>query len=149
MKTQEKSHMFPHKTRLLAELQNLKKVLRKKAFSVDGTQEERKQFHECLRVFQRQLSEKAKQKTSLHQEKQFNKNRWKFVKQAVNGTLDKETQQVGFSREEDNLYYPSTYSSPPPFDPSHSGPIHWFPHILVNHTPFNTEPFRPRDVKLY
>ena len=92
-----KKPYVPPQNKTLAELQNLKKVLRKKAFSVDGTQEERKQFHECLRAisyFKRQLSEKAKQKTSLHQEKQFNKNRWKFVKQAVNGTLGKEKKLI-------------------------------------------------------
>ena len=112
-------------------------------------------FHDCLKAIKhlkKKQEEKEKQKTSLHQEKTFNKNRWKFSKKAVSGNLDQDIKEVGFSCEEANRYYPNTYSTPPPFDTSPTCPLNWFPHLPVNptsssYTPFNTQPLRPKDIK--
>ena len=65
------------------QLVTYKKELRKKAFFQSGTKDDRKKFHDCLKAI-RELkkikSEKVVSKTALHQEKSFNKNRWKFAK---------------------------------------------------------------------
>ena len=90
-----------------------KKELRKKAFFQSGTKDDRKKFHDCLKAI-RELkkikSKKVVSKTALHQEKNFNKNRWKFPKKVINGSLNTPEQQVGFSVDEANVYYPRTYS---------------------------------------
>ena len=107
----QKSKFIGHPNKTIEELQNYKKVLRKQAFARNGTKEQKNKFHDCLRAIKhlkQKQADKEKQKTSLHQENMFNKNRWKFAKNAVNGTLDKDDKQVGFSLDEANRYYPNT-----------------------------------------
>ena len=49
-KKQHSKGFISHPNKTLTELQHLKKVLRKKAFSRAGTDEDRKKFHFCLKA---------------------------------------------------------------------------------------------------
>ena len=83
------------------------------------------------------------------QEKQFNKNKFKFAKEIVNDTFGKDTVKPAFSEQVGNLHYPNTYSQPKEI---HLPDLHWFPPILASplddgFVPFENGPFRPRDVR--
>ena len=77
-KKQHSKGFISHPNKTLTELQHLKKVLRKKAFSRAGTDEDRKKFHSCLKaISELRKGEKRRLllKTTTHQEKMFHKNR--------------------------------------------------------------------------
>ena len=144
----QKEPFIQHNSQSLKQLNERKKILRKKAFSQGSTVTDRRNFHDCLKAiseFKKILKKREQSKTTLHQEKMYFKNKWNFAKLAVAGTLFTEKQEVGFSREEANNYYPNTYSRPAHFDPTN---LNWFPEISTgNYKEFNMDSFRPGDVK--
>ena len=108
-----------HENKTIQQLVTCKKELRKKTFSQSGTKEDRKKFHDCLKAInelKKIESEKVISKTALHQEKSCNKNHRKFSKKVINCSLNTPEQQVGFSLDEGNVYYPRTYAHPPPLE---------------------------------
>ena len=151
-KKQHSKGFISHPNKTLTELQHLKKVLRKKAFSRAGTDEDRKKFHSCLKaISELRKGEKRRLllKTTTHQEKMFHKNRWDFSKQAVKGSLLQEKLKPTFDLGFANTYYPEKYSTPGNID---LNSLNWFPFVSVTHEspnfePFNCEPLRPKDVK--
>ena len=87
---------------------------------------------------------KQEEKTTLYHEKQFHKN----SKDIVNDTFGKENAPPSFDKATADYYYPSTYSVPKEIDYNQ---LHWFPQLPTSpespdFTPFNTEPFRPKDI---
>ena len=151
-KKQHSKGFISHPNKTLTELQHLKKVLRKKAFSRAGTDEDRKKFHSCLKAIS-ELKKVEKRrlllKTTTHQEKMFHKNRWEFSKQAVKGSLLQEKLKPTFDLGFANTYYSEKYSTPGIIDLNN---LNWFPFLSITHEspnfePFNCEPLRPKDVK--
>ena len=154
---EEKQHskgFISHPKKTLTELQHLKKVFRKKAFSRAVTDEDRKKFHSCLKAINELRKVEKRRlllKTTTHEEKMFHKNRWEFSKQAVKGSLLQEELKPTFDLGFANDYYPEKYSSPGITDLNN---LNWsnlnFLSITQespNFEPFNCEPLRPKDVK--
>ena len=130
----------------------MKKTLRKEAFKEGAGPDKRKEFYETIKaISDLKAKEKFKQdlKTGTYQEKQFNKNKFKFAKEIVKDTFGKETVGPAFSEQTANQHYPSTYSQTMQVN---LPDLHWFPPILASpvdqtFVPFETSHFRPRDVR--
>ena len=150
--TQHSTKFVKHQNKTIAELENIKKTLRKEAFREGAGPDKRKEFYETIKaISDLKAKEKFKQdlKTGAYQEKQFNKNKFKFSKEIVTDTFGKETVKPVFSEQTANQHYPATYSQPMQV---HLPDLHWFPPILAspvdpNFVPFETGHFRPRDVR--
>ena len=88
-----------HQNKTISELEALKKVLRKEAFKEGAGPDKRKEFYDTIEaISDLKAKEKFKQdlKTGAYQEKQFNKNKFKFAKEIVNGTFGKESDPTNF-----------------------------------------------------
>ncbi len=141
-----------HQNKTIAELELRKKELRKEAFKVDAGPDKRKEFYDTIKaISDLKAKEKYKQdlKTGAFQEKQFNKNKFKFAKEIVKGSFGKEPVKPAFSEQKSNQHYPSTYSHPRQIN---LPDLHWFPPILTgpeieSFMPFDCSHFRPRDVR--
>ena len=67
----------------------------------------------------------------------------------MNGTFGKENAPPSYDKATADRFYTSTYSVPKDIDFIQ---LHWFPHLPTspentNFTPFDTTPFRPRDIR--
>ena len=117
-----------------------------------ATTEKRKLFHEaCKAVSELKKKEKHKedQKSAAFQEKKFNKNKYKFAKEIVQGTFGAESVNARFDQRKADQFFPTTYSTPRDL---HLPDLHWFPPTLLTpehdtFQPFDTSPFRPRDLR--
>ena len=90
-----------HGNKTIAQLEQYKKELRKEAFKAGADPEKRKLFHQaCKAVSELKKREKKRQdeKTAAFQENKFNKHRYKFAKEVVNGTLGADNVQAKFSK---------------------------------------------------
>ena len=150
--TKQHSKFQKHSDKTLKELQTLKKKLRKEAFGNGGSPDKIRQFHECLKAisdYKKREKKKTESKTTLFQEKLFNKNRWHFSRQAVKGTLGLDIKEPSFSKPDADRFYPQTYSIPREIN---LPDLHWFPDLPTSPNsedfePFNSEPIKPKDVK--
>ena len=141
-----------HSNKTVAQLQALKKSLRKEAFKDGGNTEKQKAFHECLKALselKKRERHDAQMKTTAHQEKLFHKNRFQLARNAVNDSLNKESIQPTFTKAMADQYYPATYSQPKQIN---LPDLHWFPPQLSSpdsetFQPFDNSPIRPRDVR--
>ena len=148
----KKTKFKKHNSKALEEAVKLKKELKRKAEHKDATEDDKKKFRLVLRaISDLRKAEKRREeaKTSEHYEKQYNKNKWKFAKKAVNGDLDKLDEPPGFTKAEADEFYPQTYSVPKMIDINQ---LNWFPHLPIspendNFTNFSMDPIRPRDIK--
>ena len=141
-----------HKNHTITQLEGLKKTLRKEAFGPTGSEDKRKEFYQCIQaISELKKREKKKQeaKTTLFHEKQFNKNKYKYSKDIVTGTFGSESAPPSCDKATADNFYTSTYSVHREIDFTQ---LHWFPHLPTSpeneaFTPFNTEPFKPRDIR--
>ena len=146
------SKFVSHQNKTIAELESLKKTLRKEAFKEGAGPDKRKEFYETIKaISDLKAKEKFTQdlKTGAYQEKQFNKNKFKFAKEIVKDTFGKETVGPAFSEQTANQHYPATYSQSMQVN---LPDLHWFPPVLASpvdptFVPFETSHFRPRDVR--
>ena len=150
--TSSSNKFLSHKNHTITQLEVIKKKLRSEAFGPEGSEEKRKEFYQCIQaISELKKREKIKQdaKTTAFHEKQFNKNRYKYSKDIVNDTFGKPSAPPSYDKATADNYYTSTYSVPKEVDFSQ---LHWFPHLPTspeapNFTPFNTTPFKPRDIR--
>ena len=141
-----------HNDQTIAQLEEKKKKLRREAFGKDGSEEKRKEFYQCIQaISELKQREKRKQdlKSTAHHEKQFHKNRYRYSKQIVNDTFGKSDVQPSYDIQTANQFYTSTYSQHKVIDHSQ---LNWFPQLPTSpdnndFTHFNTESFRPRDIR--
>jgi hypothetical protein len=141
-----------HQNKTIAELEALKKELRREAFVGGAGENQRKEFYDTLKaISDLKAREKFKQdlKSGAFQEKKFNQNKFKFAKEIVNGTFGKESVKPAFSEQTANTHFPNTYSQPREIN---LPDLHWFPPILTSpldndFEPFDNSHFKPRDVK--
>ena len=141
-----------HQNKTISELEALKKVLRKEAFKEGAGPDKRKEFYDTIKaISDLKAKEKFKQdlKTGAYQEKQFNKNKFKFAKEIVNGTFGKESVKPAFLEQRANQHYPDTYSHARQIN---LPDLHWFPPFLTSpvddsFVPFENGHFKPRDVR--
>ena len=78
------------------------------------------------------------------QEKDYNKNFYKFAKNACNGTLDTETVKPDFTPEQAFEFYSTRYSSPGEIDTSK---LDWFVPVPAPTQSYNRSAIRPVEVK--
>ena len=141
-----------HENKSIVQLENYKKELRKEAFKPGADPEKRKLFHQaCKAVSELKKRERKRQdeKTTAFQEKKFNSNRYKFAKEIVNGTFGADSVNATFDKVKADQYYPDTYSIPRNI---HLPDLHWYPPALTSPNdadfkPFDSSPFRPRDIR--
>ena len=126
--------------------------MRKEAFKPGADPEKRKLFHQaCKAVSELKKRERKRQdeKTTVFQEKKFNSYRYKFAKEIVNGTFGADSVNATFDKVKADQYYPDTYSIPRNI---HLPDLHWYPPALTSPNdadfkPFDSSPFRPRDIR--
>ena len=92
---------------------------------------------------------KEEQKTALHQENLYQKNRWDFAKKVTKGTLHQDQKFPSFRKTDADHFYPTTYSLPKVIQVED---LNWFPMVPrvpqdPGYTQFNLEPIKPRDVR--
>jgi hypothetical protein len=139
-----------HESKTLQELKKHKKTLQRQMMTSAYTDTIRKQYWEACRAIsdlKKQEKKKEELKTTLHQEKLFQKNRWEFSKSVCRGELGKENLAPTFNSNTANTHY-NSYSTPTVTDFSKT---HWFPLIHnspgdTNFTDFNMSPIRPKDI---
>ena len=150
--TSTSNKFISHKNSTIAQLEIIKKKLRAEAFGEHGSEEKRKEFYECIQAIselKKREKKKQEEKTTVFHQKQFHKNRYKYSKDIVNGTFGKENSPPSYDKATADHFYSSTYSVPREIDFTQ---LTWFPHLPTSpespeFTPFNTAPFRPRDIK--
>jgi hypothetical protein len=148
----QSSKFRSHSNKTLAQLLELKKTLRKEAFKKDADPSKRKQFHNCLKALndlKHREKIKSQNKTAVFQEKQFNKNRWKFSKQVVNGTFGSDEKQPSFNKAAADDFYPRTYSVPKVINLEN---LNWITQTGIapdspDFAPFDNTPIKPKDIK--
>ena len=137
----------PHDNRTIAQLETLKKHLRKEAFREGANPEKKKEFHNCLKAIS-ELKKREKHlndiKTGAFQEQKFHKNKFKFAKEVSNGTFGEDNIQPTFSKTKGNEFYPATYSVPRQIN---LPDLHWFPPLPPLVSQFDNSPFKPKDVR--
>ena len=141
-----------HENKTISQLEKYKKELRKEAFRAGADPEKRRVFHQaCKAVSELKKREKKRQdeKTAAFQEAKFNKHRYKFAKEVVNGTFGADSVEAKFSKVKADKHYPETYSIPRDI---HLPDLHWYPPSLTSpqdadFQPFDSSPFRPRDIR--
>ena len=97
----ENKNYKAHGNKTIDQLEAHKKTLRKEAFGNHPDPAKRRQFHECLKAIndlKKREKLKLQNKTAIFQEKQFNKNRWKFSKKIVSGTFGCEEKNPTFDK---------------------------------------------------
>ena len=147
--SKKKFRISSHENRTISELKILKKTLRKQ---IKSNPEKRKEFHNCCKALGELLKrEKLNEeiKTKVWQEKAFNKGRFNFSKETVNDTFGKEAVHPAFNKVTADGFYPGRYSVPGVINRED---LTWFPPIPISPTsadfvPFDTSPFRPRDIR--
>ena len=141
-----------HKNSTIAQLEAKKKVLRREAFGEEGSEEKRRESYSTIKAIgELKQIEKRKQenKTTVFQENQFHKNRYKFASQTVKGTFGAENVQPSYDQQTADRFYSSIYSHHRDIDlTQHS----WFPQLPTSpesteFTPFSTAHIKPRDIK--
>ena len=154
-----KSKFNKHQSKTMTQLKNHKKVLQKKLnspqpwsiFQSQSLEQTKTEYWKTVRaISDLKKHEKNIQdmKTTAHQEKLFNKNRWNFSKQLVRGELGKVNSVTEFSKVEADKHFSSTYSTPiiTNFDN-----LIWFPNLptdpgLPDFKPYDMSPIKPKDV---
>ena len=137
-----------HEPRTLADARKRKNILRRKAFSKEGTEDDRRNFRSAVKAvsFLKKRSDKRKaEKGAAHQEKLYKKDFWNFSKQVCNGDFNKATPAVSFSKEIADEYYPGKYSQAQHID---FNKLQWFPYINVDESyrEFDLTPVTPNKV---
>ena len=128
-----------------------KNVLRRKAFSKEGTEEDRKNFRSAVKAvsFLKKRADRRKaEKSAAHQEGSYRKEFWNFSKRVCNGNVDKDTATLSFSKEDADQFYPARYSHPVHID---FNKLQWFPYIIVEESSFrefDLSHVTPKQVKL-
>ena len=124
-----------HESRSLTEVKKVKNHLRRKAFRKTATEEDRQEWRAAVKAvshLKRRERQTSEAKTVKHQEDLYRKDFYAFSKQAVQGQLQGHQQgQVGFSKQEADIFYPSTYSVPGELSLSS---LAWFPPIKADPT---------------
>ena len=141
-----------HNNRSIAQLEVLKKQLRREAFGPEGSEDKRKEFYLCLQaISELKQKEKRKQelKTVTYNERQFHKNRYRYSKQIVSDTFGQTDVQPSYDKQAADQFYTQTYSHHREIDFSQ---LHWFPHLptspeSTDFKPFDTTPIKPRDIR--
>ena len=133
----------------LQEARKKKNILRKKAYSKTGTDEDRKNFRAAVKTvsFLKKKSNKNKiQKSVTHQEKRFSNDFWRFSKDVCNGKLGQQSVKPAFTKDIADDFYPGKYSKPYTLD---FEKLQWFPYIPVpdDTTPFDLSPVTPKQIK--
>ena len=77
----------------------MKKKLRLEAFSENGTGKKIYESLQAINELKRREKQKQDNKTTIFQEKQFNKNRYKFSKQTVEGTFGDKKVQPSYDKQ--------------------------------------------------
>ena len=140
-----------HEPKTLADARKKKNILRRKAFSKQGTEEDRRNFRSAVKAvsFLKKRSERRKaEKTAAHQEDSYRKEFGNFSKQACNGNMNKSTTTLSFTKAKADEYFPGKYSHPVHID---FNKLQWFPYINVdepNFKEFDLTPVTPKQVKL-
>ena len=118
----------------------------------NGSELKQKDFYQCIQAIgelKKREKRKQEEKNTAFHEKQFHRNRYKYSRDIVNGTFGSENLTPSYDKATADEYYTSTYSVHKEID---FPQLHWFPHLptspdSADFTPFNIEPFKPRDIK--
>ncbi len=94
----------------------------------------------------KQQKKQERSNASKHQEKLYHDNFWEFSKKITQGTFDKESHKLTFTKAEAGDYYPHMHSTAPVFDTTH---LNWFPHLneSIDSDPFAMSPIKPKEIK--
>jgi hypothetical protein len=146
-------------SKTLTELRSIKKELRRQLQSknpppsLSKSASLNKEIWSCIKAIsdvKRLEKKKSKEKSVLHQEGLFRKNKFDFSKQCINGTLGCDSAKPTFSKETADRHYTGTYDIPIVTD---IGKLSWF-HPVSSIGPgesdfidFENTVIKPREVR--
>ena len=139
-----------HEPKSLEQARKVKNQLRKKAYSKNSTENDRKAFRQAIKAvsqFKKKHEHKENQKTTKYQETLFRKDMYGFSKQVCNGSFGNTSPKPTFTKDTANTYYNAKYSRPVHLNLMN---LNWFPYVQTGsdiHNQFNMSPVKPRDIR--
>ena len=153
VKEQSSKGYISHEPKTLSQARKKKNALRKKAFSRQGTPEDKRLFRQAVKAvsfLNKQKRRADANKSQVHHEKQYRSNFWGYAKNITQGTYGQQGPVPTFDKDVADTYFPNRYSSIQ--ETLDLNNINWFPYIRVPNGPdesvYDMSPIKPKDIKI-